>query len=138
VDGKNMIWLYGSGRASETGVYPTVAYMTSPLTTDPAQLQPHRLRSEMANGFGTGLMQLGCGFAAWGRTDGIRALQLSDGTSWLLLDPQGAPWRWVEPLAVTCSHLYAMVQAPLGNGGSWTSTIARVRLDSLGPGIPPD
>jgi hypothetical protein len=136
-DGSNIVWLHATGRTSGTGVYAAVDYLTSPFTTDPVQVQARRLRSDADNHFGTGLTQIGCGFAAWERTDGFRVVQLSDGISWPLLNVAGSPWHWTEPLAVTCTHLYAAVQVQMGDGG-WTSTIARVRLDSLGPGVAPN
>lgn len=131
----DMVWLHATGRTSGTGAYPAVEYMTSPFTTDPSRVQPRRLRSDADLHFGTGLTQIGCGFASWVRTDAIRVVRLSDGTSWLLSNVSGTPWHWTEPLAVTCTHLYASVQVQMGDGG-WTTTIARIRLDSLGDGIP--
>jgi hypothetical protein len=44
-----------------------------------------------------------------------------------------AAWNWVDPVALTCTELFA-VAALHGN----QQTVSRVRLDSLGPGAPPD
>ena len=111
--------------------------MTSPFTTDAAALQPRRLRSEVGNGFATSRPQVGCGYAAREIYDGIRIVRLSDGVSWMLPSQQGSTWLWNEPLAVTCTELFAMVAAD-GDAGWQDVGIARVRLDSLGPGTPPD
>lgn len=43
-----------------------------------------------------------------------------------------ARWNWYEPTVVTCSELFVNIVGPK------VFNIARVRLDSLGPGIPPD
>jgi hypothetical protein len=136
-DGHDMVWLYGSNRTNPNDVYPTVAYMTSPFTTDAAALQPRRLRSEVGNGFGTGQMQVGCGYAAWESYQGIRLVRLSDGVSWMLPTKQGSTWLWADPLAITCTEVFARA-AFNGDAGWQYSGIARVRIDSLGPGIPAD
>jgi hypothetical protein len=44
---------------------------------------------------------------------------------------------WSTPLAISCTELFSLLAVPAGNGKT-RYTIARVRLDSLGPGTPPD
>ena len=41
-------------------------------------------------------------------------------------------WGWGDPVAVTCSEVFMYATT------ATTDTIARVRLDALGPGLPPD
>lgn len=134
-DGRDLVWHYGSNRTDPNGLFPTLADTTAKFTTDPSALQPRRLRSEIGNAFGDRI-EVGCGFAADGTGNGIRVVRLSDGFSWLL-PSNGSTWRWTEPLAVTCTELFAMVAAD-GDAGWQNIGIARVRLDSLGPGTPPD
>jgi hypothetical protein len=142
-DGRQMVWLNGSARAQPFGTYPNAVFMESPYATDPTQIQPRRVRSEPGGDAGSGLgaspTQVGCGYAAREFPGGIRVVRIVDGVSWVLPQAQaGVQWGWLNALAVTCTHLYASVLAQLGPGNAWTSTIARVRLDSLGPGIPSD
>ncbi|MEO8800807.1 MAG: hypothetical protein ABI551_23150 [Polyangiaceae bacterium] len=105
--------------------------MTSPFTTDPSKLAPRRLRSAVPKGFETSQIKVGCGYAARANGANLRIVHLSDGTSWVL--PNNSPWSWVNPLAVTCDEVFVTVGI-----GSGSTNIARVRLASLGPGIPPD
>jgi len=60
-------------------------------------------------------------------------VRLSDGYSWLLAGKSAAPYEgWSRPLVLTCDELFASIDtAP-------TPRILRIRLDSLGPGTPPD
>lgn len=76
--------------------------------------------------------QVGCGYAARSNGEHIRVVRLSDGQSWLLSNALTDPWGWSEPLALTCTELFATVR------NSGVTRLARVRLDSLGPGIAPD
>jgi hypothetical protein len=136
-DGHDMVWEYGSGRTNPNSVYPAVSYMTSPYTTQGNQVQARRLRSETGYGFGTGLTQVGCGYAARSIPSGIRVVRLSDGVSWILPAQQNSTWQWLEPLAITCTEVFAMATT-VGDAGVSIGTFARVALNSLGPGIPPD
>ena len=62
----------------------------------------------------------------------IRVVRLSDGHSWKLATELTSPWGWNYPIAVTFTELFAMVNV------AGVNRLARVRLDSLGPGIAPD
>jgi hypothetical protein len=130
-DGTDLVWLDLEGRSTETGPYDTLTIMTAPFTTEPADLVPRRLRTEEGPGFGVSHFLVGCGYAARSNGLHIRVVRLSDGQSWKLLNG-GATWAWNYPIAVTCTELFAMV-----NVGP-VARLARVRLDSLGPGIAPD
>ena len=107
-----------------------MAYWTSPYVTDPAKLQPRRLRSEIANtNVGTPIA-VGCGYASFAGI-GLRIVRLSDGWSWYF--PNAAGWNWQQALALTCNEVFARIYI----AGPIT-TLARVALNQLGPGTPPD
>jgi hypothetical protein len=57
----------------------------------------------------------------------VRIIRIATGESWKLPAIAG----WSEPLVITCEEIF--MRAYFGFG-----TVARVRLDSLGPPIPPD
>ncbi len=135
-DGHDMVWLYGSGRTDPSANFPQVSIMTAPFATTAAALQGRRLRSELPAGFGVEPFKVGCGFAARSLYNGIRVVRLSDGVSWWLAGDNTLPWQWNAPVALTCTELFAKVTVV--HGGTGTSGYARVRLDSLGAGTPPD
>ena len=65
-------------------------------------------------------------------------MRLSDGAWWLLPGTLNAPWQWEIPVALTCSELFAKVWFQSQSDAGFTGFgYARVRLDSLGPGSPP-
>ncbi|HLK39044.1 MAG TPA: hypothetical protein VKU41_19920 [Polyangiaceae bacterium] len=111
--------------------------MTSPYTTDPAAVVPRRLRSEGSGFFGAASpFHVGCGYAALFTqlgTWGVLIVRLADGQSWFLTTPDGTSWSWVDAVALTCTEFFGVVALEKS-----TRTVARVRLDSLGPGMPPD
>jgi hypothetical protein len=134
-DGINMAWIEASGRATSTDPWTTLTIMTAPYTTDPSAIVKRRVRSEDVGYFATAEFTVGCGYAAHefvspGLARGVRIVRLSDGVSWKLTDK--TPWHWNGPTALTCTELFVNVV----KGSDFN--IARVRLDSLGPGIPPD
>jgi hypothetical protein len=108
---------------------PCSGGLATPASSRPA------LRANRWCGLDTSRQQVGCGFATRQSPGGLRVLRLADGVSWFL-PLQGAQWAWGEAIAATCTYFYASVLAL--ERGQWISTIARVRLDSLGPGLPPD
>jgi hypothetical protein len=139
-DGHDLVWLE---RSAQPPLAPTVAMMTAPFTTNPAELRRRWLHSEDDFWFRGSPFTVGCGFAArttylvqGGRSHlGVLITRLSDGVAWLL--PYGGPgaWRWEAAHAITCTEVFVMakVSTPTPH-----RVVARVRLDSLGPGIPPD
>lgn len=133
-DGTDLVWQHAFGRTQGTGVYPSLEIMTAPFTVSAATLTPRRLRSA-PGGLAIVPTIVGCGYAAQGNGLSIRIVRLSDGMSWVLTwaDKQSSI-GWTSPLALTCDELFI--------GGLITGTpkrtIVRVRLDSLGPGLPPD
>jgi len=129
-DGTDLVWLDLQGRSTETGPYDTLTITTAPFTTEPSLVVPRRLRTEQGPGFGVSHFIVGCGYAARSNGAHIRVVRLSDGQSWILSNTGG--FGWSEPLAVTCTELFATVRV------AGVTRLARVRLDSLGPGIAPD
>ncbi len=141
-DGKDLVWMIGTDHPDAEGVYATKSIMTSPFTTDPAQLQPRRLRSDWNYGQIAPFV-VGCGYAAHyssaSQTQrGLVIVRLSDGREWLLQDNVDH-WEWQKAIGITCTDVYAEywgeqadpTEVQVGN-------IARVALDSLGPGLPAD
>jgi hypothetical protein len=144
-DGTDMVWVRGSGRQGSSGAYPTLDVMTAPFTTDASTVQERRLRSEGGPVLGDAWV-VGCGYAAHStfsvpNEEGILIVRLSDGRAWRFTGPNIGPnsdlWLWGEPLALTCTELFANVIVK-SSPSVWWFNVARVRLDSLGPGLPPD
>jgi hypothetical protein len=106
--------------------------MTAPYTTEPGAVASRRVRTEQGPGFDVVYFQVGCGYAARSNGEHIRVVRLSDGQSWVLSNALTDAWGWTEPLALTCTELFATVRS------SGVTRLARVRLDSLGSGIAPD
>lgn len=144
-DGTDLVWIEGSERASSTVPFPKVSAVTAPFTTDPAQVLASRrvLRSDLTGSpFGTAPFVVGCGYAARftsfpGGETGSLLVRLSDGQAWNMSSPRGADWAWGVPLAVTCDELILKVGQRPAPGEKLRYNVARVRLDSLGPGTPP-
>ena len=135
-DGTDLVWLDASGTPDVSGLFPTLSIMTAPFTTDPAAIVPRRLRSETSPGFAIENFKVGCGFAARRNDSGIRIVRLSDGLSWHLPADPSAIWAWGDTVALTCTEFFGTIHIATPPYGH--NNIARVRLDSLGPGIPPD
>lgn len=132
-DEKDMVWVEGKDRQPAGWGYPTQSIMAAPFTADPEALQPRRLRSWQGYSITDGHPVVGCGYAAFFHgvadiTEQLLIVRLSDGVSWVLRNPDGRPWAWGNPLAVTCEEVFART----------SEGIRRIRLDSLGPGLPPD
>ncbi len=142
-DGKDLVWVQGEGLGPEDSDFPVQSIMTSPFSTDPSKIQPRRLRKwEPSGTIGTPVMPpaVGCGRAAFRysygapdpRDEGLLIVRLSDGQSWILPNPVAPGGGWGPAIALTCDEVFAMY------GGGGLMTILRVRLDSLGPGMPPE
>jgi hypothetical protein len=146
-DGVSMVWTHGTGKAPDATLeYPVRSIMMAPFTTDPEELKAkaQRLRSDPGQlvpyPFG-----IGCGYAARqvftpsatdasvGSND-LLVVRLADGVSWIVSAPPvelGMGFGFV--LGLTCEEVFATA-----NFADEPNTIVRIRLDSLGPGIPPD
>jgi hypothetical protein len=131
-DGVDLVWTYGEGEQPNDTVYPERSIMTAPFTADPAQLQPRRLRSQPFPKVGASKYAVGCGYAAHqGTGNNTLVVRLSDGVSWLIDDE----WPDFQPqvaIGLTCTDVFILGKY----GTQWN--IARFRLDSLGPSMPPD
>ncbi len=132
-DGKDMVWSYGHGTQVIGGGWPNVDVVMAKYTTDPSQVQSHRLRSNPRTHIGSEPWVVGCGYAAHANGPQPLLVRLSDGAMWTMpYLGQGAAIRFDRPLGVTCDEVFFLGQF----SGRWN--VARVRLDSLGPGTPPD
>jgi hypothetical protein len=126
-----MVWSYGEGKEPSAEVFPTRSIMTAPYATDPTAVMPRRLRSLPGKSLVVEPWRVGCGYAAHtSDTTEVLVVRLSDGWSWRVPNAAGASIDLA--LGLTCEELFA------GAFISKLFTIARVRLDSLGPGEPPD
>lgn len=136
-DGKHLVWAYGEGRSQPLGDYDKVSVMAAPFTTDPAQLQPKRLRSLPVSWLASPWI-VGCGYAANEYdADKVLIVRLSDGVSWELTypDPSAPPlqrWHFSTVFALSCDEIF--LQGSVG----LAMNVVRLRLDALGPGMPPD
>ena len=114
--------------------YARRSVMTSPLTTNPEKLKPRRLRSHPFHTIGNERYKVGCGYAGHRMLDqtgvGTMVIRLSDGVAWIV--PHTPEFKLLNPMGVTCDEVFFRVEI------AGRSTIARVRIDSLGPGLPPD
>jgi hypothetical protein len=133
-DGTDLVWLKGEGHTADPDKFDTVSIMTAPLKTKSEELAPRRLRSESGGRiYDPRVITVGCGHAVGGNYDGhLRVVRLSDGVSWLLDATPAASWHWMWQIGITCTHVYGNVNI------DGTTRLARVRIDSLGPGITPD
>lgn len=126
-DTVDMVWLRAYGRSSVGPKFSNVEIFAAPFTTDPSAVASRRLRSEEGTSVSVREFTVGCGYAARSTGADIRIIRIATGESWKLPTLAG----WSEPLVITCDEIF--MRAYFGFG-----TVARVRLDSLGPPIPPD
>jgi hypothetical protein len=143
-DGVDMVWTHGSGKASGLE-YPVRDVMTAPFTVkgEAVKSKARRLRSDPGNltplPYG-----IGCGYAARnveayvdGSTDYTSKLfvvRLADGVAWIVDSPlSSSGFHFNQALGISCEEIFASAQFK-----DEANTLVRIRLDSLGPGIPPD
>lgn len=141
-DGTDYVWMEAFGRLTKSDPWTGARLMTAKYTTDTATLAPRRVRSWSWERFTSSSFVVGCGYAVGNIVDGIvnnvgivgvGIVRLSDGVSWKLLGKNNTQeLRWSTPLAVTCDEAFIRVDEGV------ETNIARIRLDSLGPGIPAD
>ncbi len=128
-DGADMVWIEAFDEGSDLGPWATVNIMAAPFTTDPNAIVKRRVRSGM-NQPGFQPFTVGCGYAAHeydrDETSGFRIVRLSDGRSWQFRASASS-----RAVAITCSEIFI-------DYSYYGSGLARIRLDSLGPGDPPD
>lgn len=129
-DGKDMAWIYAHDRTSgDLTPYDHYDVMAAAYTTEPANVVSRRLRSEEGPSLGLSPFVVGCGYAARSNGRHLRLVRLSDGRSWVF---ESSNVGFYAPLAITCDELVADL------ADETYYTLGRVRLDLLGPGIPPD
>lgn len=144
-DGTDLVWTYGEGPVPETATW-TRSVFTAPYSTDPDTVAStaRRLRSDPGQ-FTSDPFAVGCGYA--GRqvidatdpdplqaTKDLLIVRLSDGVSWKVpMAPVAHSTGFMSVLGFTCEELFATAHFP-----DDSVTIVRIRLDSLGPGMPPD
>lgn len=133
-DGTDMVWTEATGHpGGNTNPWTTIDVVTAPYTTNAASITKRRLMSE-ARLSGTDRFVVGCGYAAHDFSEttgtGVRIVRLSDGRSWTLLDTASPKVVWNTAVAITCSEVFVNVSI-----AATDTNLARIRLDSLGPGI---
>ena len=88
-------------------------------------------------------LAIGCGYTAHAvssqvfPSNSLIVVRIADGVSWELKAGEMNRPAWAKALGFTCDELFALVEfgdGPTGEGGH----VVRIRLDSLGPGLPPD
>lgn len=136
MDGVDMVWIESEGRLPD-GHYAERSFMTSPFTTDPAELAPRRLRSFPSPYALTVPITVGCGYAGYGYEPGkVLLIRLEDGY-WWELPTSGCTgpdftgdFCFEEVYLITCEEMFLRGGMPMN--------IARVDIASLGDPNPPD
>lgn len=130
-DGADMAWVEGEPLGDAK-----LSLMTAKFTTDPSALEPRRLRSASVGVFGDLFpIGVGCGYAATSNSStehpsDMIVVRQSDGWSWTV--PGSDERKPNRAIGLTCKEAFFTGQYG-GHAG-----IARVTLDSLGPGQTPD
>jgi len=142
-DGVDMVWMEANDIISE-GIYADYQVWTAKYSTDPAVVaatKRHLFPDTLASFPET--FVVGCGYAAiaihaevgWGIGYGFRVFRISDGWSWIVQSEsfeQLADFIIQRPLLVTCNEVFARAVRHRNQ-----DELVRVRIDSLGPGMPP-
>jgi hypothetical protein len=74
---------------------------------------------------------VGCGHAAFFPSNGVRIVNMNDGSSWFLAEPANG-WNWSTALALTCDEVFLRTASPKG------ASITRLPIANLGPSTPAD
>ncbi len=136
MDGVDMVWVESEGRLPD-GHYAERSFMTSPFTTDPAELAPRRLRSYPNAYAAIDPIAVGCGYAGYGHEPGkVLLIRLEDGY-WWELPTSGCTgpdftgdFCFEDVFLITCEEMFLRGGMPMN--------IARVDIASLGDPKPPD
>lgn len=135
-DGHDLVWIFGSERTQPSGRFPKLEVMAAPYTTNPQMLAPRRIRSFQGD-VGAEATLVGCGYALHGEGLSSTLVRLADGMAWRIpADSVTGGVQWAQPIAVTCDEVFGLGYLPASP--SRPTTLVRVRIDSLGPGSPPD
>lgn len=140
-DGEHMVWSEMEGWNGDTLTFAVNEVFVAPYSLD--QEQVSKSKKKLTNDLGVSgtNWHVGCGYAARGvstenpSANSLMVVRLSDGWWWIV--PGGdvtQPWRYDfdQPFGLTCEEVFVTTLLPSG-----APTIARIRLDSLGPGMPP-
>ncbi|MEZ4224672.1 MAG: hypothetical protein R3B13_27220 [Polyangiaceae bacterium] len=143
-DGVDMVWTYGEGTYDQ-GKFTTQSVMTAPFSLDTATVEKtvRRLRSDPGVQSALGFA-VGSGYAAR-RIDDVSSgvenasadllvVRLVDGVSWQVKMPAATEGpAFMTALGFSKDEVFATAQFK-----DASTAIVRIRLDSLGPGTPPD
>lgn len=130
-DGMHIVWTRGEGELTGVAVWSKGSVMAAPFTTKPEELQPKRLRSELYAHIGSNPHRVGCGYAGRATNQQALIVRIADGAAWVLERVEGA-LRWAQLVGFTCDEVFLTAEVGLA------AHVIRIRLDSLGPGMPPD
>ncbi len=140
VDGVDMVWFEAVGRSGTS--FARYDVWTAKYTTDASVVEATKRRL-LTNNLNSTFEHfvVGCGYAAvktnpirpWGQSVGFLVIRLSDAMTWAV-EAESLEQRndvtLGKPLAITCNEI--VVEAWRKNDPQ----VARIRLDSLGPGTP--
>ena len=147
-DGKDMVWTLARRAEPQTNYQFDEYYlMTAPFTTDPAVVasQARVVRKEHDGSLHPNCeYRVGCGYAVHitMRSD-LVVTRLSDGAQWIVerfQPPERDYWSFGKVIGVTCDDVFVLLSSREGfYPDTHTSSIARIRIDSLGePSFPSD
>ena len=140
IDGVDMVWVEAVGRNGASFARYDVWTAKYTTSADVVEATKRRLFTNNLNST-LEYFVVGCGYAAvktnpiraWGQSIGFLVIRLSDGMSWAVEAEsleQRNDVKLGRPLAITCDEV--VVEAWRKNDPQ----VARIRLDSLGPGTP--
>ncbi|MBI5546919.1 MAG: hypothetical protein HY901_23805 [Deltaproteobacteria bacterium] len=149
-DGTDMVWTQSYERDSSDH-WSRFDIMAAPYTTDPAKAlgTARRLRSDYSYSAPFSYA-VGCGYAAhqvyWnGREASLLIVRLSDGVSWILSGAEeDGGWMYGPPVGIACDanmqniELIGRIWKMFEWSGYPDSTLIRIPMANLGPGIAPD
>lgn len=133
-DGKVAAWVHAEGCKSGVDC-ASIELRTAPFSLSP--LAGRRVRS-IATQSSTMVSVVACGRVAIASNEAFRIVDLTSGRAWEL-PRQGKNYSFVggKVLAMTCDELFLTVNLPVPEESIRFRGV-RIRLDSLGPALPPD
>lgn len=145
-DDKDMIWSEGHGRANAGAPFDEVQVRTAPRNDIGPGDAGRVIGRVHPYGIGSGEMgAVGCGYAARVAAppmpgdamppESVFIYRLSDGRRWEL--QQSPAMTFKNAVAITCDEVFINVNVQ-ADGGKPRANIVRIRLDSLGAGLPPN
>jgi len=139
-DDKDVVWHQAERCKSGKPCEGATTY-TAPYPAAGTKPVGRRLRTEYAD---IDKLVVGCGHvAATGAyadyVSMLRVTRLSDGVSFVLkkADRMGE-FDYQQPIAVSCDHVYFTRVDQIARNEAPRTNLVRIRLDALGPAIPPD